>query len=158
MAAVVQSPLQIRQMSRRDLDDVMRIEEQSYPYPWTRGIFTDCLRIGYCCRVFETDDGIVGYSVLSVAAAEAHLLNLCIAASHRRQGLARQGLHDVMSNARRMRAGRLFLEVRPSNQGAVQLYRSHRFRSIGRRPEYYPSAFGREDAVVMVRHLDGTDV
>ncbi|MDT8437665.1 MAG: ribosomal protein S18-alanine N-acetyltransferase [Wenzhouxiangellaceae bacterium] len=147
----------MRAFTPADLDGVLKIEQQSYPYPWSRGIFADCLRIGYTCRLLEDGPDAVGYSVLSVAAGEAHLLNLCVASAHRRQGFARLLLHDVLTNARLRGAGRLFLEVRPSNQGALSLYRSHGFRSIGRRPDYYPAAVGREDALVMVRHLDRVD-
>lgn len=136
------------------MSEVIEIEVDAYPFPWTRGIFSDCMRIGYCCRVLELDDQIVGYAVLSVAAGEAHLLNLCIAAAARGQGLGHALLDGMMAEARLKQAHRLFLEVRPSNAAAVALYRNHGFRQIGRRPDYYPDFEGREDALVMVHHLE----
>lgn len=157
MVAVLKPEYAIRPMQRADADAVFGIEQRSYPYPWTKGIFFDCVRIGYCCRVAEFDGGIAGYSILSAAAGEAHLLNLCVAPDHRRSGLGQLLLDGVLVDADILRAGRLFLEVRPSNKPAVALYRQNGFHVIGRRPEYYPGEHGREDALVMVHHIDDRD-
>lgn len=154
MVAVLRPDYAIRPMRRGDADAVFEIEQASYPYPWTKGIFFDCLRIGYCCRVAEFDGAIAGYAILSAAAGEAHLLNLCVAPDHRRNGLGQLLLDGVLIDASLLQAGRLFLEVRPSNKPAVKLYRQNDFRVIGRRPEYYPGPGGREDALVMVHHID----
>ncbi|MDT8448631.1 MAG: ribosomal protein S18-alanine N-acetyltransferase [Wenzhouxiangellaceae bacterium] len=144
-------------MGRRDLAAVAEIEQASYPYPWSRGIFEDCMRIGYSCRVAEIDGAIAGYAVLSAAAGEAHLLNLCVAPRSRGTGLGRDMLEAVLVEARLRHAARMFLEVRPSNEIARELYRQYGFRIIGRRPDYYPAADGREDALIMVRQLDVDD-
>ena len=157
MAAVLQSRVSIRPMRREDISKVFDIEQASYPYPWTRGVFADCLRVGYCCRVADVDRGIGGYAIISSAAGEAHLLNLCVAPSVRATGIGRLLLDSTLVEARLLRAQRLFLEVRPSNERAIELYRRNGFRVIGRRPGYYPSDEGREDALVMVRHLDDAD-
>lgn len=157
MVAVLKPEYAIRPMRRADTEAVHAIEQASYPYPWSRGIFADCLRIGYCCRIAERIDGgdgqIAGYAILSAAAGEGHLLNLCVAPAHRRQGLAQLLLDGVLVDACLLKARRLFLEVRPSNRGAIMLYRQNQFRVIGRRPGYYPDRAGREDALVMVHHL-----
>lgn len=144
-------------MRRSDLDEVHRIEDASYPFPWSRGIFADCLRIGYCCRVAELGGELAGYSILAVGAGEGHLLNLCVAPDHRRAGLGQALLEGVLVDARLLQAKRLFLEVRPSNRAAFDLYRANAFRVIGRRPGYYPSWDGREDALVMVHLLEPVD-
>ncbi len=154
MAAVLRPELEMRPMSRRDLDQVEAIEKASYPFPWSRGIFTDCLRVGYRCQVLLADAEIAGYSVASLALDEGHLLNLCIAPEARRLGFGSVLLDQVVREAKVAGMVRLFLEVRPSNRGAVRLYKTNRFRVIGRRPGYYPADGGREDAVIMVRHLD----
>ncbi len=154
MAAVLRPELVLRTMVRHDLDQVEAIEKASYPFPWTRGIFSDCLRVGYRCQVLSVGDQVTGYSVASIALDEGHLLNLCVAPAHRRQGLARILLDHVVREAKIAGMVRLFLEVRPSNRGAIKLYKANRFRVIGRRPGYYPDENGREDAVIMVRHLD----
>lgn len=154
MVAVLEPEYAIRPMRRGDADAVFEIEQASYPYPWSKGIFFDCLRIGYCCRVAEFDGGIAGYAILSAAVGEAHLLNLCVASDHRRNGLGQLLLDGVLVDASRLQAGRVFLEVRPSNKPAIKLYRQNDFRVIGRRPDYYPGRGGREDALVMVHHID----
>lgn len=157
MAAVLSPGLEMRQMQRSDLPAVHAIEKRSYPFPWTQGIFLDCLRVGYRCRVL-TEEGVVrGYSVLTCALTEAHLLNICIHPDRRRCGLASTMLDGLLREANIARVERMFLEVRPSNRGAIKLYRQAGFRVIGRRPGYYPAEGGREDAVVMVRHFGDED-
>ncbi|MGY6553490.1 MAG: ribosomal protein S18-alanine N-acetyltransferase [Wenzhouxiangella sp.] len=155
MVAVMQTALEIRPMRRADLDAVMAIEHNAYPFPWSLGIFKDCLRIGYRCLVLTDSGTVCGYSVYSVAVDEAHLLNLCIASPWRRRGLASLLLDHVLQEMILAGADRAYLEVRPSNRGAIRLYGQHAFRQIGRRPGYYPHEEGREDALVMVRHLEG---
>ncbi len=153
MAAVLSPQVAVRAMVRRDLDAVSEIETASYPFPWTRGIFQDCLRVGYCCHVLEVSNEVAGYGIVSNALEEAHLLNLCIRSERRRNGLAALLLEHLIREAQFAAATRLFLEVRPSNKAAVGLYKQQGFRAIGRRPGYYPSKEGREDAMVMVLHL-----
>jgi ribosomal-protein-alanine N-acetyltransferase len=154
MVAVIRPEVDIRRMERSDLAEVFTIEQASYPFPWTRGILTDCLRVGYRCRVLTVDREIASYAIVSHAMEEAHLLNLCVAETFRRRGFARTMLLHLIDEVRTVGIARMFLEVRPSNPGAVELYRSLGFRKIGRRPGYYPAEHGREDALVMVRHLD----
>lgn len=141
-------------MVRADLSAVNTIEQASYPFPWSRGIFSDCLRVGYHCHVLTEDEVVRGYAIVSHALDEAHLLNLCIDPQRRRTGLASELLEHMVDDARMISASRMFLEVRPSNRAAMDLYRRHGFRVIGRRPGYYPARDGREDAVIMVYRFD----
>ena len=144
----------LRPMRETDLDVVMRIEERAYPFPWTRGIFRDCLRAEYPMWVQERAGVIVGYGVLSIAVDEAHVLNLCTAPDCEGQGLGRRMLQALLRIARGGGAQRVFLEVRPSNPRAIELYDRSGFNEIGRRPRYYPAAnHGREDAIVMAMEL-----
>jgi ribosomal-protein-alanine N-acetyltransferase len=143
----------LRPMREADLDAVMAIEVRAYPFPWTRGIFEDCLRAAYPAWVLWRGEAIVGYAVLSVAAGEGHVLNVCVDPACQGQGHGRRLLHAVLHLARARGAKRLFLEVRPSNPGAIALYRSEGFDEIGRRPRYYPARDGREDAIVMAMEL-----
>jgi len=137
------------------LPEVMQIENAVYAYPWTEGIFRDCLRAGYCCRVMCVAGRVVAYAVMSVAAGESHLLNLCVAPAHRRHGLARAMVGLLLDQAERQRAQMVFLEVRPSNQAALALYQDIGFAEVGLRANYYPAVTGREDAMVMARALVG---
>jgi ribosomal-protein-alanine N-acetyltransferase len=143
----------IRAMTLADLDEVMVIEEAIYSFPWTRGIFRDCLSVGYPCRVLQVDGEVVAYAILSVAAGEAHILTLCVSPETRRQGYGELMLADLLQLARERRADSIYLEVRPSNQAAIRLYEKTGFKEIGIRPDYYPDEFGREDAMVMAMTL-----
>ncbi len=144
----------LRPMREDDLDTVMEIERRAYPFPWTHGIFRDCLLAGYPMWVQEQGGELLGYGVLSIAAGEAHILNLCTAPGHEGQGLGRRMLQALLRVARGQRAQRVFLEVRPSNPRAIALYEYNGFNEIGRRPRYYPDHGGRrEDAIVMAMEL-----
>ncbi len=143
----------LRPMRESDLDAVFAVEIAAYPFPWTMGIFRDCLRADYPAWVLEDDAGIVGYFLVSLAAGEAHVLNICIAPDRQGRGHGRRLLRALLQIARARGAERVFLEVRPSNRGAIELYHQEGFNEIGRRPRYYPSHDGREDALVMAIEL-----
>jgi ribosomal-protein-alanine N-acetyltransferase len=142
-----------RAMREEDLDAVMAVEVRAYAFPWTRGIFRDCLYAGYSAWLAVHGDTLLGYGVLSVAAHEGHVLNLCVDPIAQGQGLGRRLLRMLERTARAQRAERIFLEVRPSNPRAIALYFDEGFDEIGRRPRYYPSTLGREDAIVMAKEL-----
>ena len=140
-------------MRQIDVPAVAAIEQRAYEFPWTPGIFRDCLGAGYACWVAESGDGLMGYGVLSVGADEAHLLNLCVDPAWQGHGLGRRLLKRMVDLARWHMADRVFLEVRPSNPNAIALYASEGFLRIGQRPRYYPAKDGREDAIVMALEL-----
>lgn len=142
-----------RPMTEADLPAIMAIELAAYPFPWTEGILRDCLRVGYNCWVYETADGIQGYGVMSVAAGEAHILNLCVRPTEQGKGLGKRLLAYIISLARRHGADTLLLEVRPSNLAALGLYRSVGFNEVGTRKGYYPAEQGREDALILALAL-----
>ncbi len=144
----------LRLMTAEDLDRIMEIETAAYPFPWTRGIFRDCLHVGYSCWVYESGSRVVGYAIMAMGAGEAHLLNLCVDPAHRRRGIGRIMLGHMMDLARAHNAETLLLEVRPSNTAAINLYREEGFCEVGMRRDYYPGAEGaREDALIMARAL-----
>ena len=146
-----------RSMLFEDVPEVMEIEEAVYTHPWTPGIFRDCIRVGYQCFVYEVDEQIQAYGLISIAANEAHILNLCVAPGCQGQGLGRLMLHKLMDVAEEQHVDSVFLEVRESNLGAIALYEKEGFNKIGVRKNYYPSEDGREDALVLARALNITD-
>lgn len=154
MSALPQDVFDTRPMARGDIDAVTRIERASYPFPWSRRVFEDCLRAGHRCFVATASaQYVIGYSLLSIAVEEAHVLNLCVDPAHRRRGVARLLLDRMLAEAvdRKMRA--LLLEVRPSNRGARALYTDYGFKRIATRPAYYPAQDGREDAYLLSRRV-----
>lgn len=149
MVAVAHPATEIRVMRRDDLDAVMAVELASYDFPWSAGIFRDCLQAGHNCWVIVHEGEIAGHGVLSVAADEAHVLNVCVGPAYRGLGYGRRMMRRLIDLARWYAAERIFLEVRPSNPAAKALYDSLGFTEIGRRPAYYPAKDGREEAIVM---------
>ncbi|TWI02944.1 ribosomal-protein-alanine N-acetyltransferase [Luteimonas cucumeris] len=147
------SATSLRPMREDDLDTVIAIEQRAYPFPWTRGILRDCLRADYPAWVLLQDEAIIGYGVLSIAADEAHILNICTAPEAQGRGHGRRLLRALLQLARGRGVRRMFLEVRPSNPHAIALYHDEGFNEIGRRPRYYPARDGREDAIVMAMEL-----
>ncbi|HEX8961911.1 MAG TPA: ribosomal protein S18-alanine N-acetyltransferase [Rhodocyclaceae bacterium] len=153
MSAVLKPRLAYRPMQPGDLDAVMAIEKEIYPFPWTKGNFADSLASRHCALVCIEDEVMVGYAVMMVVLDEAHLLNISIAAQRQRAGLGIELLEHLFDVARAAGAARMLLEVRPSNASGGGLYRRSGFREIGRRRGYYPAHAGREDAIVMERTL-----
>jgi ribosomal-protein-alanine N-acetyltransferase len=153
MVALAHPPARMRTMTTDDLAAVGEMEQASYEFPWSPGVFADCLKAGYPCWVLVVDDVTAGYGILSIGAGEAHVLNVCVSPQWRGQGLGRYLLRRLLDCARWNGAERVFLEVRPSNADARALYASVGFREIGRRPRYYPARNGREEAIVMALDL-----
>ncbi len=146
----------IRQMQHSDLAAVGDIERQSYEFPWSQGVFRDCLLAGYQCLVIECHGAVQGYGILSVAAGEAHVLNICVVADLRAYGFGSLMLDELLARARASSAERVLLEVRPSNMRAILLYEKRGFMQIGARRNYYQAESGREDALVYSLPLKAT--
>jgi len=153
IAAVEDFPPVIRAMRQADVETVAGIESETYDFPWSPGIFRDCLLAGYTNVVLDRAGEVIGYGIMSVAAGEAHLLNICVTDVHRSRGIGRGLLNYLMRRAQTFRAERMYLEVRPSNDRALSLYRQMGFETLGVRQGYYKAHDGNEDAVVLVHHF-----
>jgi ribosomal-protein-alanine N-acetyltransferase len=149
------SDVVIRPMTEADVSAVVALERASYQFPWSEGIFRDCLRVGYTCRVVTSGNRVMGYGVMSVGAGEAHILNLCIDAAFRCQGIGRRMLGYLLDKGAAAGMSEAFLEVRPSNTAAIRLYLSVGFDQVGMRRGYYQAVGGREDAAVLKLTLRG---
>jgi ribosomal-protein-alanine N-acetyltransferase len=145
--------VEVRPMNELDVTLVVAIERSAYQFPWSEGIFRDCLRVGYICRVVDVAGETGGYGIMSVGAGEAHILNVCIREEYRCRGFARKMLLYLLERARTAGMYEAFLEVRPSNTTAARLYHSMGFEQVGIRRGYYQAAAGREDAAVLRRIL-----
>lgn len=137
-----------RPMTEADIDAVLKVEYAAFTHPWTRGIFLDGLKSYQCWLMFEGDQQ-VGHGVIQLILDEAHLLNITVKPQSQGRGLGLSLLTHLMQEAQKKGAQECFLEVRASNVSAYRLYERFGFNEIGRRRDYYPSADGREDALVM---------
>lgn len=144
---------QFRLMSEDDLEVIIAIEESVYPFPWTHGIFDDCLKIGYLCQVLELNGKIVAYAVMSVAVGEAHLLTIVVPENEQSKGYGKRMLNEMIQHAVKDNASTMYLEVRISNKTAIKLYHQRGFNELGIRNNYYPAENGREDALILALDL-----
>jgi len=147
----------IRPMRATDVADVVAIERAAYQFPWSEGIFRDCLRVGYVCRVVTASRQVIAYGVMSFGAGEAHILNLCVSEAYRCRGVGKRLLGALMERAEAAGMAEAFLEVRPSNTAAIRLYLALGFEQVGMRRGYYQAVGGREDAAVLKRVLRASD-
>ena len=154
MSACPEALWRLVPMREAHLPWVVDIERSAYTFPWTEGLFRDCLRVGYSAWVVtDTVNDVLGYGLMSMAVGEAHILNVCVSPDQRRRGLARYLMAHLTELARHAGVADMFLEVRAGNVAAQQLYAGLGFETVGRRKAYYPAPNGREDAWVMKRSL-----
>lgn len=130
------------------LDAIVDIEAGSAIMPWPRRLFERCLRDDYVNNVLFNADEVVGFSLCSTGADEAHLQNIVIRANQQGQGWGRWLLSETVAQLLEMRLQRVFLEVRASNTPAIKLYEDFGFKNLGQRKDYYDAPVGREDAYV----------
>ena len=140
--------VRFRPMSLADVSAVAAVERASYVFPWSEGVFRDCVRVGYFCRVIEAAGEVGGYGIMSCGAGEAHILNICVRSDLRSGGVGRRLMLYLLDRARELHMQDVFLEVRPSNAVAIRLYEGLGFTRVGVRKGYYQAAGGREDALV----------
>jgi [ribosomal protein S18]-alanine N-acetyltransferase len=138
-------------MQPNDLAEILLIEQDVYPFPWSQGNFLDSLQSGYENWIVRDAMGeLMGYFLLMPAVDEAHLLNITVHAQLHGQGIGRLMLDKAVELARDKGMHSMLLEVRPSNHRALNIYEQYGFSEIGIRKNYYPAANGaREDAIVM---------
>lgn len=130
------------------LDAIVGIEAGCAIMPWPRRLFERCLRDDYVNNVLLHHNNVVGFSLCSTGADEAHLQNIVIAADQQGQGWGRWLLNETVELLLEMRLQRIFLEVRASNAPAISLYEDFGFKNLGQRKDYYDAPVGREDAYV----------
>lgn len=149
MSAVPHPHIQYRRMRATDLAEVAHLEKELYAFPWSLGNFRDSVNAGYDCWAVTHGETLAGYAILMIALDEAHLLNFAVAPEWQGQGVGRAFLDHMVGIARQAGCQIIYLEVRPSNLAARQLYRRAGFQQIAIRPDYYPALHGREDALFL---------
>jgi ribosomal-protein-alanine N-acetyltransferase len=140
-----------------DLDAILAIDDESFVRPWTRDMYEAALRNPAVTRIFVlrlAGGEVAGYCSTWFLPGELHINNVAIRPAHRRRGLARLLLHEVLTRAAAAGSERATLEVRRSNEAALGLYRGLGFRLAGVRKDYYTDPA--EDALVLWREPAGT--
>ena len=158
--AEVQLEVSFQALTADWLERVLQIENAVYPHPWSRANFEDSIQTGYQMQVLtsgnSTNPDILGYFIVMKGFEEVHVLNITVAEKFQRQGWARVMLDALAVWSRGQGATWLWLEVRGSNERALQVYKAQGFKLVSVRKDYYPKgpklnglANGREDAIVM---------
>ena len=141
----------------QDLDKILSIDRKAFKRPWHRKSFLEELvcenAYSYAVRSQPVDQRseIIAYVFLRVLLTEMHILRIAVAAEFQAMGVATGLLQQCFSLAKRKKVDSVYIEVRPTNETAIALYRKSGFQLLGRRPAYYPETG--EDALVMVKHL-----
>jgi ribosomal-protein-alanine N-acetyltransferase len=147
----------IRRAGLADVTAIWAIEKLSFPTPWPRWSFLAELSHPLSRTLVAGPSPpdpwkVWGYMVFWVVADEMHILNLAVHPGQRRRGIARRLLTEGLNQARTLGAGVAWLEVRPSNSPALNLYASLGFQEVGRRPRYYDDT--QEDAILLARYWE----
>lgn len=142
-------PIEITSMRRRHLRSVLRIEVQSYPRPWSLGLYLSELALGSmrCYVVARMRGEVVGYGGLMFMGPDAHVTTLAVAPEFQRRGIGRRLMLALARHAVEQGSENLTLEVRVTNEAAIELYRQFGFAPAGIRRNYYVEV--NEDALVM---------
>ena len=146
-------PLNLRDLSEKDVPLLKQIEENAYDFGWSEGNFVDALNENYIAKALINNSVMVGYYFWQKVLDECHLLNFTIASERQRRGLGNWMLSQLLISLKTKKITAIYLEVRPSNDTAITLYSKFGFSIIGRRKNYYPGKGSREDAFVMKRTI-----
>lgn len=136
-----------------DLDRVMELQRRAFTHPWTTDMVKKELTQDWSTVLLAEEGGaLLGISIFWLVHDELHLLNIATDPQHRQQGIASALLEASLERGRAHKCRIATLEVRRGNAPALALYRSHGFRPVGLRPNYYTD--DREDAVVMIMDFE----
>jgi len=146
----------VRDMTLRDLEGVLAIEEASFTTPWSRGMFAEELERPFSvqCVAEDPSEKVLGYAVSWNVAGESHLLNIAVHPGWRSRGVGGALLRECIRRGARAGSSRIHLEVRAGNEGAQRLYRGCGFLFDGIRKNYYTDTG--EDAVLLSRSINAS--
>lgn len=138
----------IRWMIRRDMPEVLDIENESFEFPWYEEDFIRCLRQRNCIgMVAECNEEVVGFMIYELEKSKLHLLNFAVASRFRRRGVGRQMLDKLVGKLSHQRRTRICLEIRETNLPAQLFFKACDFRAVAVVRDFYDDT--PEDAYVM---------
>lgn len=138
----------IRWMIRRDMPEVLGIEQEGFEFPWLEEDFIRCLRQRNCIgMVAEHEDRVVGFMIYELHKNRIHVLNFAVAVDFRRRGVGSQMVAKLVAKLSSQRRSRIMLEVRETNLAAQLFFRENGFRAVSVLRSYYEDT--PEDAYIM---------
>ena len=148
-----QLDVQIRWLIRRDMPEVLRIEQQSFEFAWTEEDFLCCLRQRNCIgMVAERDHEIVGFMIYELHKSRLNILNFAVAEEYRRNGIGSQMVMRLVDKLSQQRRKEILLEVRERNLDAQMFFKQQSFRAVRVLRSHYDDTC--EDAYIMQFRLD----
>lgn len=148
LATKTQNRLHIRWMIRRDMNEVLQTERQSFEYAWTEEDFLRCLRQRNCIgMVAEMNDRVVGFMIYELHKSKLHVLNFAVAPNCRRMGIGAQMVEKLIAKLSSHRRTKITLAIRERNLAAQLFFRGVDFKAVKVLRNYYEDS--REDAFLM---------
>lgn len=145
--------LVIQKMQPGDLDEVVKIEQQSFSDPWSKDNFWVELDLAFSwIWAAKLDEQLVGYCCCWEIEEELQIANLAVHQNFRNQGLGKKILQEILNRACQRKVKKVTLEVRESNQFGLKLYYAFGFMEIGRRKRYYQKPT--EDGLILAKILE----
>ena len=144
----------IRWMIRRDMPEVLNIEQSSFEFPWSEEDFIRCLRQRNCIgMVAEYDERVVGFMIYELHKDQLHVLNFSVRPDVRRRGVGMQMVNKLVGKLSQQRRNRIVLEIRETNLAAQMFFKNLGFRAVSVLRDYYDDTV--EDAYVMQYRYKG---
>ena len=141
------SNIKVRKRTSGDIPEIVKIEQQCYPAPWTSSQFADELNNPYSIQILITsEEQIAGFTFAILVCDELQINNLCVSPPFRHKGFGENLLVRLLTLARSKKARKAFLEVRENNLPAYNLYRKYGFQTDYKRKGFYSNG---ETALVM---------
>ena len=140
-------------LTPEDQPQLLAIERRAHAFPWSEQTFASNHGERFMNYLLEAEGKIAGFAITQVVLDEASLFNIAVDPDFQRRGFARQLLEHLIAELEKRDVLTLWLEVRASNAPAISLYEQLDFHQVSVRPNYYPTASGREDAIIMALTL-----
>ena len=140
---------------RDDVNDIVAIDQRASPAPWSKQNYLASIDNSHICVGVKIDNQWIAHAVFSLVTKESELLILAVDVNWQKKGVATQ-LIMQMEHYFAKYAEEMFLEVRSSNESAINLYEKLGFNCVGERKNYYPAIDGsaqREDALIYGKYI-----
>lgn len=148
--------LKIRPLCENDLIEVDLLERKIFPDPWPLSAFHEVLdNKEINGLVGLLDEHIVAYAVFTIGRGESRLANIAVAPNFRRKSIAKILISNILKIVKEANCENIFLDVRPSNAAAINLYKIFGFTELYTKPDYYQSP--KEDVLVMMKTMGNTN-
>lgn len=144
---------QFSPLTTKNSDPYFDLHKQGQFSPWSRKIFEDCLTKPYFAYSLDQDNQPLGYYIAMTVLDEVTLMDIVVHDAHQGKGLGQSLLEHFMDQCSQNNIQQIWLEVRESNAAAIHLYDKAGFILVEQRVNYYPSAKGKEDALIMCCYL-----